>query len=87
MNINYLIEKYDKFFNSSRKHSAIQIYDNKCISVEQCMGISEFDENRIRIELAASFLVVTGLELKMRNFSKYGVEIKGKIHSLDFEEK
>ncbi len=87
MNINYIIEKYDKFFNGSRKHSAIQIYDNKRISIEQCMGITEFDENRIKIELMASFLVITGLELKMRNFNKYSVEIKGRIHSVNFEEK
>ena len=45
MNINYFIERLDIFLNKSRKHSTIQIYDNKRMSIEVCFGITEFDEN------------------------------------------
>ncbi len=87
MNINDLINKYDELLNKSRYHSAIQIYDNTRMTIEVCHGIAEFDENRIKLELAKSALIITGLELKMRNFSKSGIEIKGKIHSVNFEDK
>lgn len=87
MNINELINKYDELLNKSRRHSAIQLYDNTRMTVEVCLGIAEFDENRIRLELADSNVTITGLELKMKNYNRGGIEIKGKIHSIDFEEK
>ena len=87
MNINYFIERLDIFLNKSRKHSTIQIYDNKRMSIEVCFGITEFDENRIVLELPETYLIITGLDLKMRNYNKCGVEIKGDLHSISYETK
>lgn len=87
MNISFINEKMEKLINKTRKHSAIQIYDNKTLTVEICMNIYEFNENCIKLELATSILIITGLELCMRNFNIYGVEISGDLHSITFEQK
>ncbi len=87
MNIEYFINKFDELTNSMRHHSAIQIYDNTRANIEVCFGVLEFDENKIKLELAKSNVIITGFDMKLRNYNKNGIEIKGKIHSIDFEEK
>ena len=86
MNINKIINNYDDFLNNSRLNSAIQLLDNEIMVIENCKGICLFNENEIHLRLMKCKMIIVGLNLKMRNFSKSGVEIKGKIHSIDFEE-
>ncbi len=85
MNINKIINKYDAYMNNSRKHSAIQMLDNERVIIECCKKIKKFDENEIKISLARCNITVVGLELRMKNFSRCGVEISGNIHSISFE--
>ncbi len=87
MNVEFFINKLDKLMNSARHHSAIQIYDNNRANIEICMGVAEFNENRIKLELAKSYLIITGFDLNLHNYNKNGIEIKGNIHSINFEEK
>lgn len=86
MNIFEIINKYDKFTSKTKRHSFLQIKDNQYILVDNCQGIKVFDENTIILELAKCTLSVVGLELKMKNYNKETVEIRGNIHTIKFEE-
>jgi len=86
MNIYDIINKYDKFTSKTKRHSFLQIKDNEYILVDNCQRIRVFDENTIVLDLAKCTLSIIGLELKMKNFKKETVEIRGKIHSIKFEE-
>ena len=84
MNIYDIINKYDDFFNNSRLHSAIQVIDNEKIVIESCKKIIAFNENEICLKLVKCDMLIVGLDLKMKNYSRSGVEIMGKIHSIKF---
>ncbi len=87
MNEINLINLYEKIMNIPKKHTAIQIYNNERMYVEICLDILEFDENSITLEIAESYVTITGFELKFRNYNKKGIEIKGNIHSITFKDK
>lgn len=82
-----IINKYENYVIGIRKHSFIQIYDNKKMLIEICRNIVEFNENMIKLELAESDMVLMGFNLKFRNYNKNGIEVSGDIHSINFEEK
>ena len=86
MNIYDLSEKYDKLKRSVIHHSLIQISDNGKLTVEECKEVLLFDENTIKMRLSFGEITVTGLELKMRNFSDRGVIVTGKLHSVGFDD-
>ena len=87
MNENKLINLYEKIMNIPKKHTAIQLYNNKMMYIEVCLDILEFDENSIRLEIAESYVTITGFDLQFRNYNKNGIQIKGNIHSITFEDK
>lgn len=86
MNIYDIINKYDDFLNNSRFHSSMQIVDNEKIVIESCKRIIAFNENEICLNLVKCSILIVGLDLKMKNYSRSGVEITGKIHSIKFSE-
>ncbi len=86
MNIYDLSEKYDKLKRSVIHHSLIQISDNGKLTVEECKEVLLFDENTIKMRLSFGEITVTGLDLKMRNFSDRGVIVTGKLHSVEFDD-
>lgn len=86
MIINKIINKYDEFLNNIRLHSSIHTLDNKNMIIEYCKGVDVLNENEIRLVLAKCIVTIVGLNLKMRNFNRNGVEINGKIHSISFDE-
>lgn len=87
MNINDIINRYDDFLNNSRAHSAIQMLDNEHVLIENCRKISLLNENEIKLSLSRCDIAIIGLDMKARNYSKTGIEISGKIHSISFEER
>lgn len=87
MNINELAQKYENFKNSLIRHSELQLTDNTELVIYGCKRVIQYDENYIKLELAANGAVVDGLELSMSNFSSNGVIIRGKIHSVTFMER
>lgn len=84
MSIYEIINKYDDLINNIRFHSSIQIIDDQKIVIENCKKIVEFNENEICLELIKNCVHIVGIDLKMKNYSRTGVEINGKIHSLKF---
>ncbi|MBO6301710.1 MAG: YabP/YqfC family sporulation protein [Ruminiclostridium sp.] len=86
MNIYDVSEMFEKIRKKRVRHSLIQIYDNTMLSVEECKEVLLFDENTIKLILAKSVITITGLDLKMKNFSDRGVVITGALHSIGFDD-
>jgi len=84
MDINKLAGKFDELKSGFYKHSYIQMTDAHEIIVDRCEKITAYDENIIKLKLVNNNLLITGADMKMRNFSNDGVIISGKIHSIEF---
>ncbi|MBR5090501.1 MAG: YabP/YqfC family sporulation protein [Ruminiclostridium sp.] len=85
MNVYDLSDKYEKLRQNAVRHSLIQIHDNGKLTVEDCIGVVCFDENTVRLRLARGIVTITGLNLKMRNYSDRGIVITGSLHSIGFD--
>lgn len=86
MNVYRLAGKFEKIKRSAVRHSLIQISDSGRMTVEECRKVLRFDENIIELELAKGTVTITGLDLKMKNFSDHGVIITGSLHSIGFDD-
>lgn len=86
MNYYDLANRYEKLKKSMNRHSSIEITDNRTIKVENCRSVEFFDENRIMLTLFDCCITITGLELEMSNYSYSSIYIKGKLHSIEFNE-
>lgn len=54
--------------------------------VENCLGVSGYDESFITLCVYGARVVVAGTPLVLESFGANGVRITGKIHSLTLEE-
>ncbi len=86
MNKYDIANKYEQMKKTLIHHSMIQINDNNRILIEECKDIILFDENTIKLRLSFGTVTVTGLDMKMKNFSDRGVIISGSLHSIGFED-
>ncbi len=86
MNFNKIINRYDDFINNTKRHTAIQLVDNERMVIENCKGVSVFNENQIVLRLSKCVIKIVGLNLRMKNFNQMGVEISGRFHSIGFDD-
>jgi len=86
MNVYEIINRYESFSAKTKGHSFLQIKDDEYMVIESCRKIKKFDENTITLELAKCTISIVGLNLKMKNYNKETVEIRGKLHTINFEE-
>lgn len=86
MNVYKLSEKFEGLKHVFNRHSAICIYDDKRLTAESCRAVSEIDDNVIELILPKNKVRIVGIDLKMRSFAYDNIEIKGKLHSISFEE-
>ena len=86
MNIYDLSEMVEKLKHKTVKHLGIQISDNERLVTEECLGIELFDENTVKLRTAFGVMTVTGLDLRLNNFSDTGLLITGKLHSIEFDD-
>ena len=86
MNYYDLANRYEKLKKDMNRHSSIEIKDNSYIKIENCRSVEAFDENRVILLLFDCRITIIGLNLEMNNYNFNGVYIKGKIHSIEFEE-
>ncbi|MGN1119022.1 MAG: YabP/YqfC family sporulation protein, partial [Oscillospiraceae bacterium] len=54
--------------------------------VENCRGVSGYDENFITLQVYGMNVTVAGAPLMLESFGAQGVRITGRIHSLTLEE-
>ena len=86
MNVNKIASRFEKIKNVARRHSYINITDDSCIDIEYCRSVIKFEEQRIVLKLAKSYVTIIGLGLSMKNYGYKNVKIYGKIHSIGFED-
>jgi len=84
--IRELAQGYENAKKRFRRHSTLQITDNKEIIADGCEKIINCDDNVIVIEQTSNRLTITGSDLKLRNWGVDGVTIFGRINSIEFEE-
>ncbi len=81
------LQALPELVNRFNGHSYIQLLDSVELSVEGCSGILKYDENIIVMRLSKVNCTVTGLNLCVENFSMGCLTIKGKLHSVTFEDR
>jgi hypothetical protein len=87
MNINFIANKYEQFKKKLKKHSAVQVTDNREILIDNCLEVNEYDDKAIIVTLPKTKMIIEGERLRMRNFNDYGVIITGLIYQLSFSNK
>ncbi|MCM1334391.1 MAG: YabP/YqfC family sporulation protein [Bacteroides sp.] len=86
MNFYDIAEGFERLKNKANRHSLIQIMDAEHMQIECCERVLIMNENLIRLKLAKCTVTITGLELTMKNYSREGVSVSGRLHSVDFED-
>lgn len=80
-----LIKDSDDILNSEfLLGSHIEIYSNKKILIEGCLGIIEYQKNLIKLRLKKGFLTLGGSDFLVLSFDNIKIDIKGNIQSLEF---
>lgn len=63
----------------------IELFSNKQIVVEGCLGVLEYNENYLKLKLSPYALVLVGENFDVVSFSEQSILVKGKINSLEFD--
>lgn len=87
MNRYILSNKYESIKNSISSHFTLQIKDNGYMVIDVCFGIVVFNENYIKLTLPNYYLIVSGLDLSISNYTSTGVIIRGSFHSIEYEKR
>jgi len=77
--INFLSEK-DFVIDGTR----IEVFSNREIIVEGCLGVFEFSDTLIRINLKRGSIIVSGKSFDINGFEEETITIKGIINSIEF---
>lgn len=86
MNVITLAQKYENMKKSTSKHTEMQIIDNNEIVIDCCKSMINYDDNYIKLKLAANSVSIIGLDLTLKNYGANGIIIKGMIKSITFED-
>ena len=68
------------------RRSTITLRNGTELLVENCRGVSSFDDNFITLSVYGLQVTISGTPLMFESFGVDGVRITGKIHSLTLEE-
>ena len=64
--------------------SHTEIYSNKKVIIEGCIGIIEYQNELIKLKLKKGFLTLGGSDFLVLSFDNAKIDIKGNIQSLEF---
>lgn len=62
----------------------IEIYSNKKITLEDCQGIVDYQDNYIKLKLKKGFLTLNGYDFLILSFDDEIIDIKGNITAIEF---
>ncbi len=86
MNVINLARQYENLKKSVNRHTDMQLTDNQELIIDNCAGMIAYDENLIKLRLAANCISVVGLNLRLKNYGATGIIINGNIKSISFED-
>lgn len=69
-----------------QRRSEITLRGLNELLVENCLGVSGYDESFITLAVYGAKIVIAGTPLVLESFGAHGVKITGNIHSLTLEE-
>lgn len=61
-----------------------EIASNRQITVEGCLGINEYEDTLLRLNLPHGQMLILGSEFEIRSMESSRITISGKIQSLEF---
>ena len=79
-------EKLINLGEAGERRSSITLLNGNELLVENCRGVSGYDENFITLQVYGMSVTVAGAPLMLESFGAQGVPITGRIHSLTLEE-
>lgn len=62
----------------------IQIFGNRRMVIEGCLGVYEYNENYLKLRLIKGAVVVCGSEFDISSFENETITVNGKIGTLEF---
>ncbi|MEG0615558.1 MAG: YabP/YqfC family sporulation protein [Oscillospiraceae bacterium] len=65
----------------------VVITDNKCVEIDNCKKILEYDNIYIKIQTVNMIIEVWGSDLSIENFSTDGIAVNGKINNVELSMK
>ena len=64
--------------------TGIEILSNKEISIDGCKGISEYNDEYIKIKISEGYIVLFGSQFSIPVFDGPLITVSGKISSIEF---
>ena len=82
--INLIECKNDIFDNERLRGAHIEIYSNKEIVIDGCLGIFEYSESYIKLNLCKGTLAISGSMLNILSFENDMITVRGTVSSIEF---
>ena len=82
--INLIECKNDILDNERLRGAHIEIYSNKEIVIDGCLGIFEYSESYIKLNLCKGTLAISGSMLNILSFENDMITVRGTVSSIEF---
>lgn len=69
---------------AQRVKAHIELFGNKEITVEGCIGVFEYSETYLKLKLQKGALIVCGTNFDISAFEGTTITVKGKMSSIEF---
>lgn len=70
--------------NNFLKGPQIEIFGNKRIIIEGCLGVYEYNQNYLKLKLKNGALILCGDDFDINTFEENTITVGGKISTLEF---
>lgn len=64
--------------------SRIEVFSNKELVLEGCLGVTQFNDNYLKLALKGGSLILYGENFDISGFSEKTITVRGVIESLEF---
>ena len=64
--------------------SRIEVFSNKELILEGCLGVTQFNDNYVKLALKGGNLILYGKNFDISGFSEKTITVRGVIESLEF---
>lgn len=75
---------FDDEVSKSNTKSHIELFSNREIIIEGCVGVSEYKNDYIKLKLTKGSIIICGEEFCIKSFENKNITVSGKISSLEF---
>ncbi|MBO4467861.1 MAG: YabP/YqfC family sporulation protein [Clostridia bacterium] len=65
-------------------NSRIELFSNRELILEGCLGVTQFNDNYIKLSLKGGSLILYGRDFDISGFSEKTITVRGFIESIEF---